>query len=250
MAGTSLAGSFMSATGSIIGANAKAAGSMYSANAQAVGGDYAAETGAAAGNYAAEAGREGAYLRAAASEQGGLFSEQEADFTARGLEGAAAEARGAAQREAFEKRHAAKMALSTLVARAAASGGGATDRTVLKLGENIADRGEFQALMDMYSGNNRARGLEDQAMGARMTGAAKKWAAGVDALGARYAGDTGVAAARFSGEAGINAAKYAGASGINAAGIYGEGEKTASKWNAAGTILSGVGSAFKTAKYA
>jgi hypothetical protein len=59
---------------------------------------------------------------------------------------------------------------STLQANAAASGGGAADPTIIGLGQDIAGRGEYQSLMDLYTGENRARGLEDQAMGSRMSG--------------------------------------------------------------------------------
>jgi hypothetical protein len=83
---------------------------------------------------------------------------------------AAQESRAASQRTALEKDRQATLLQSTLQANAAASGGGAADPTVVGLGQDIAGRGEYQSLMDMYTGENRARGIEDQAIGSRMTG--------------------------------------------------------------------------------
>jgi hypothetical protein len=107
------------------------------------------------GNAAAAAGKaqqDAAYFKAAQEEQ------------------AAQESRAAAQRTALEKDRQSRLLQSTLQANAAASGGGADDPTVVGLAQDIAGRGEYQSLMDMYTGENRARGLEDQAMGSRMTG--------------------------------------------------------------------------------
>lgn len=175
--GTMLAGSFMSGFGSLLGG---------------------------------KAARAGADMKASALEQGGILSEQEAGFQAQQLTMAAAESRAASQREAFEKRHNAKLALSTLIARAAAGGGGVSDPTVVKIGERIAERGEYQALMDMFTGENRARGLEDQAYATRWSGAARNYGAQLDAQATRYSG---------------------------------KAEEKASYFKAGGTILSGIGSA-------
>lgn len=107
------------------------------------------------GNAAAQAGqsaRGAQYFKAAQEDQ------------------AAQESRAASQRVALDKQHQTDLALSTLQARAAAGGGSASDPGVINLAQNIAGRGEYQSLMDMYTGENRARGIEDQAMGSRMTG--------------------------------------------------------------------------------
>lgn len=76
--------------------------------------------------------------------------------------------RAAAQRSAIEERREGRFALSTLQARAAASGGGAADPTVIALGESIAGRSEYGALMETYKGEDKARGWEDQAILHRM----------------------------------------------------------------------------------
>jgi hypothetical protein len=87
---------------------------------------------------------------------------------------AAQESRAASQRTGLEKNRQATLLQSTLQANAAASGGGAADPTVIGLGQDIAGRGEYQSLMDMYTGENRARGIEDQAIGSRLTGDAQQ----------------------------------------------------------------------------
>lgn len=176
------------------------AGSMVSAGGSLLGG---------------AAANEGAQYRAAALEQGGLIAQQEAEFQAQQLDQSALESRAASRIDAYEKRRAAKLALSTLTARAAAGGGSATDATVLDLGEGIAERGEFGALLDMFTGENRARGLEDQAKGARYSGAARRYAAELEAQGVRYGGKAAQVGSYFS---------------------------------AGGQILSGVGSAFRGSK--
>jgi hypothetical protein len=110
------------------------------------------------GNAAAAAGqsqRDASYFKAAQEEQ------------------AAQESRAAAQRTALDKDRQSRLLQSTLQANAAASGGGAADPTIIGLGEDIAGRGEYQSLMDLYTGENRGRGLEDQAVGSRMTGDAQ-----------------------------------------------------------------------------
>ena len=77
-----------------------------------------------------------------------------------------------AQRAAFEKRREGRLATSTLVARAAASGASATDPTIIKLGGDIAGRSEYRALSDMARGENEGRRWESQA-------ALNRWQAGI-----------------------------------------------------------------------
>ena len=66
------------------------------------------------------------------------------------------------------------MAQSRLQAFAAASGGGATDPTVIRLGEGIEREGELQALTEFYKGENKARGYMDKAAARRMEGQAER----------------------------------------------------------------------------
>lgn len=88
------------------------------------------------------------------------------------MEQQANQARASSQRTMLEHQRQTGMVQSQLQSRAAASGAGATDDTVVKLGSDIAGRGEEQALMDLYNGENTARGLEDQAQATRLQGRA------------------------------------------------------------------------------
>jgi hypothetical protein len=107
------------------------------------------------GNAAADAG--------SASQQAQYFKATQEDM-------AAQESRAASQREALDKGRQTTLVLSKLQANAASSGGGASDPGVLSLAGDIAGRGEYESLLDMYKGENRARGLQDEAIGSRLTG--------------------------------------------------------------------------------
>lgn len=90
-------------------------------------------------------------------------------FRATQEEMAATEARAASQRQADEKRHEGLLVRSQLQARAAASGGSATDPGILAIDSSIVGRSEYLALTETYKGENRARGLEGTAMATRMS---------------------------------------------------------------------------------
>lgn len=99
------------------------------------------------------------------------FAQQrDLDFEADQLDNNAKQERATGQRNALEARRESRLAQSTLQARAASSGGGATDPTVLDLAAGLAGRGEYQSLLAMASGENAAVGLEEQARGNRITG--------------------------------------------------------------------------------
>jgi hypothetical protein len=85
------------------------------------------------------------------------------DYQAKVEEKRAMEERALAQRKAMDRRREGKLALSTLQARAAASGGSATDPSIINVGSNIAGRTELGALQIMSEGENSARHREDQA---------------------------------------------------------------------------------------
>lgn len=112
----------------------------------------------------------GTILGGNAAEDAGRAQQQAAYFRAAQEEQAANESRAAAQRSALEQRRQTGLAQSALQARAAASGGGADDPTIQNLAGDIAARGEYQSLLEMYKGENRARGLEDEATGSRLSG--------------------------------------------------------------------------------
>jgi hypothetical protein len=125
-----------------------------------------------------------------AAAAAGDVAQQGKNFEAVQLGQQAQESRASAQRGALDKRRQTRLLQSTLFARAAAGGGDTADTDIVNLSGDIAVRGEYEALLDMYKGENRARGLEDAATGARMTGEAlaaegqaKRKAAQLSALG-------------------------------------------------------------------
>jgi hypothetical protein len=65
---------------------------------------------------------------------------------------------------------------------AAASGGDTTDTGLVRLGGDIAEEGEFQALNEFARGENAARGFMDQAKATRARGAAAASAAPIKAV--------------------------------------------------------------------
>lgn len=80
----------------------------------------------------------------------------------------ASEERAASQREAMVRAKEARLMMSRQQAVAAASGGGATDPTVLDIMGDTAQQGEFNTQSALYEGEARGRGLEDQAAISRM----------------------------------------------------------------------------------
>lgn len=128
---------------------------------------------------AMEAGRAG---KAGALAEAQL-AVQSANYKATQLRQQAQEARASAQRMALETQRKGDLAQSTLRARAAAGGGKATDNTVLNLAGQIAGRTEYESLLDMYKGENSARGLEDAADAAIWQGDIAKQAAGLKVRG-------------------------------------------------------------------
>lgn len=114
----------------------------------------------------------GTGVAAAGALQQGAAANAGAQFEARQMEMKAQEARAVAQREAMATRRKTELTQSSLQARAASSGGTATDAGVLDLAEGIEEQGEYGALTAMAAGENRARGLEDSAMGRRASGEA------------------------------------------------------------------------------
>jgi hypothetical protein len=85
---------------------------------------------------------------------------------------AAGQERASAQRQAENERRAGRLAVSTALARSAASGGGAADPTVLKIYGDLAAEGEYNAQTALFEGEESARDLEMQGGAAAYEGAA------------------------------------------------------------------------------
>ena len=135
----------------------------------------------------------GAASSASGTIAAGKAEKQAADYKAVQEEQQAMESRAIGQRQAFDERHKADVLNSTLTARAAADGGSATDPTAVTLGENIEGQGAYNALGQMFKGEDRARGLEDQATSDRATGQARLDGARAQATGTLFGSVAGLA---------------------------------------------------------
>lgn len=71
--------------------------------------------------------------------------------------------RASSQREAMEQRRQATLTGSRALTLAAASGGGASDPTVMNILANISGEGEYRALTALYDGEEKARSNEFEA---------------------------------------------------------------------------------------
>ena len=105
-----------------------------------------------------------------AAEEGGIAARSAAEYEARQAEVRAGQERAKSQREMLDQRRKEKFLQSELVARAAASGAGASDPTVNKLARGIAAEGELRALTALYEGEAKARGYQDMATLSRFKG--------------------------------------------------------------------------------
>jgi len=104
--------------------------------------------------------------------QAGNAAKADAEFRAKQMEQRANEERAVGQRQMFERRREGELQQSRLRALAGAASGDTTDTGVLNLGGDIEQRSEYQALTELYKGENAARGYMDAAAGARASGAA------------------------------------------------------------------------------
>jgi hypothetical protein len=112
----------------------------------------------------------GASISAMGAIQQGKATNANAKFQAKQLEQQAGQDRASSQRVAIEKRREGDIALSNVQAAAAGAGGGATDPTVLDIQGGIAKQSEYNALSALFSGEERGRGQELQAVSSRMQG--------------------------------------------------------------------------------
>jgi len=101
---------------------------------------------------------------------GGRAADKLGQFQAQQLEQKAGQERSVSQRKADSVRRKARFAESRALALAAASGGGASDPTVVNIMSGIAGEGEIASQTALYEGEERARGLEMAAETARYEG--------------------------------------------------------------------------------
>jgi len=121
----------------------------------------------------------GGINQAAAQKQAGKDAEMRSEYEAKQLDQAAGQDRAVSQRKAGELRRRAQVAESRALAVGAAGGGNASGITHLMAG--IGVQGEENAQAALYDGEERARGKEGQAAGARYSGAQAKEAGKMNA---------------------------------------------------------------------
>jgi len=109
-------------------------------------------------------------VQAAGTIASGMSVNAQAKNQAAQLEQNAGQARATSQRQAIQEQRQAGLAQSRGQAVAASSGAGASDPTVETIQDNIAGQGEYNSLAQLYSGEERARGLETDAADARLQG--------------------------------------------------------------------------------
>lgn len=118
----------------------------------------------------------------------GNDAERLAKLQAAQLRENAGQAEAAGQQAGEEELRKSELALSRMIAVAAASGGGASDPTVLKLASGITAEGELAAGMQRYNASSAARGMRIQAGLTEQEGAAKKRASRWRAAGGLLSG--------------------------------------------------------------
>lgn len=91
--------------------------------------------------------------------------------------------RASSQRQAIDEKRQARLAVSRGLAVAAASGGGASDPTVVNTLANIEGEGEYRALTALYNGDEEASSMEAQAAANRRGASAVKTAGALKAAG-------------------------------------------------------------------
>lgn len=111
------------------------------------------------------------------------------EFNATELERAAQEERGAAARKAQERRLQTERVISEQRAKASMSGAGTVQgEGYLDLIGDVGERGQYFSELDIYQGEERARGREGQATAARWSGENAERAGYVNAAGAGIKG--------------------------------------------------------------
>lgn len=123
--------------------------------ATAAGGALSAESTLAGGNFAKTAGQ---------------MQRQAKDFEATQLDQNASDELATSQRRMFDTQEKARLAISSSRARAGASGVDAGAGSAVENEGELAQRGSYHALMDLWQGESNATGLLNRAKGARYSG--------------------------------------------------------------------------------
>lgn len=129
---------------------------------------------------------------AAADELAAARKRAAADFTATQLRSRAGQVVAVAQRGAEEELRRARIVQSRGLAVAAASGGGVSDPTVVRMLGRVAGEGAYRAATVLYSGEESARVMRMQADAANYEGEISAQASEAQAKAARLAGGGGL----------------------------------------------------------
>lgn len=130
----------------------------------------------------------GTAVSAVGAQRAGEAQAQAAEAEARAMERKANEERAASQRQAIRQSREAERVLSRQQAVAAASGGSATDKTVLDIMGDTAAEGQYQTAAALYEGESSGRGLESQAEISRFKGREAKRAGRINAFSTTLSG--------------------------------------------------------------
>lgn len=125
----------------------------------------------------------GAAVTAAGTIAAGNAQKASADYQAAELRQNALTAQAKGQRIAEDRKQQTNLLISKATAQAAGSGVNAAEGSPLENEGQIRRRGEYQALLDVYNGQEEATGLENQAKGAEFTGKAAQTGSRYAALG-------------------------------------------------------------------
>lgn len=145
----------------------------------------------------------GGAISAASTLAGGDASLTAAQLRAQQLRENAGQAIASSQRQMFDTQDKTRRAISTVTARAAASGAAPDVGSPLENAGQIEKRGSYHALMDMFNGQSEATGLANQAKGVRYTGDLAEIEGKQKKIASRYA-----AAATLAGTAGSMGSTY------------------------------------------
>ena len=113
----------------------------------------------------------GSLLSAKGARDAGKAQQKQYKFQAKQLEQQAGQTLAASQRDAMEQRREAGLIGSRALALAAASGGGASDPSIMKLLSDIKGEGAYRASVALYQGEDKAQQLRLNADSARYSGA-------------------------------------------------------------------------------
>lgn len=118
----------------------------------------------------------------------GQYARIRAEFDAWQAEEDGKEAVAIGQRAAMEERRQSDLVASRALAVAAASGGGASDPTIVNLIARAKGEGAYRAAVAMYEGESRARQYRIAAAAGRYGGAEAELQGARNALGTAYSG--------------------------------------------------------------